>query len=243
MDAAEHLAAAADDGPRLLAAAETGWDRPVRHCPGWDAAELVRHMGGVLEWMAAVVRSGDRVARRSLPGPPEDVTALPAWYRRALDQALDVLGATDPDTPTWTFAPPGSDRRVRWWCRRVAMETAVHRWDAEEGAAGMVPSGLGGELAADGIEEFVTDLLPTMLGSDGQPALTGTLHLHATDGPCEWWIDLGARRAEARHAKADTAVRATRSDLLLWLVNREPADPVEVLGDRATADRWGEQRF
>jgi hypothetical protein len=58
------LSSAEADGRALLEAAQSGWAVPVPHCPGWDSAELVRHMGGILEWMAAIVGSGERVARR-----------------------------------------------------------------------------------------------------------------------------------------------------------------------------------
>ena len=45
-------------------------------------------------------------------------------------------------------------------------------------------------VAAAGIEEFVIEFLPGLLSQDGIEALGGTLHLHATDGATEWWIDL-----------------------------------------------------
>jgi hypothetical protein len=40
----------AADGRHLLAAAETGWLRPVPHCAGWNAADLVGHIGATLAW-------------------------------------------------------------------------------------------------------------------------------------------------------------------------------------------------
>ncbi len=42
--------ATAAGGRHLLAAAETGWLRPVPHCPGWNAADLVGHIGAILGW-------------------------------------------------------------------------------------------------------------------------------------------------------------------------------------------------
>ena len=78
-------------------------------------------------------------------------------------------------------------------------------------------------MAAAGVEEFVLEFLPGLLTQVGFDTLSGTLHLHGTDGPTEWWIDLnhdGLARRE--HARPDTALRGTRSDLLLWLTNRQP---------------------
>ena len=62
-----------------------------------------------------------------------------------------------------------------------------------------------------GIEEFVVEFLPGLVAQDGVENLAGTLHLHATDGPAEWWIDLDAHApARPQHAEADTAVRASQ---------------------------------
>ena len=54
----------AADGRDLLATAETDWSRPIPHCPAWDAADLVGHMGGILAWMARIVTTGEPVPRR-----------------------------------------------------------------------------------------------------------------------------------------------------------------------------------
>jgi len=62
--------------PALLAAAQTGWRRPVPHCPEWNAAGLIRHTGEILVWMAAVVTSGERVCRRALDPAPEDARSI-----------------------------------------------------------------------------------------------------------------------------------------------------------------------
>ena len=237
----------AADGRDLLAAAESDWSRPIPHCPAWDSAELIGHMGGILAWMATVVTTGERVSRRDRELPPADVGELAAWYSAHLDRTLDILTSTDPETETWTFSSRG-DLRVGWWRRRLAVELAVHRWDAQHAAGldgGSPPRPLDGEVAAAGIEEFLIEFLPGLLAQDTVDGLTGTLHLHATDGPSEWWIDLDARAdavAVAGHAKADTAIRGTRSDLLLWLTNRDPSDPLEVLGRADVATNWAQLR-
>ena len=134
MEAAVQLQTAAEDARSLLAAARTDWGRPVPQCPGWDAAGLVRHMGGILVWMAAVVTSGERVSRRTLDPGPADPADLPRWYLASLDRTLDVLGSAGPGSGTWTFSSIG-DRRVAWWNRRLAVEVAIHRWDAQDAVA------------------------------------------------------------------------------------------------------------
>jgi uncharacterized protein (TIGR03083 family) len=245
MDAAVQLHTAADDARSLLTAARADWGRKVPHCPDWDAADLVRHMGGILMWMAAIVTSGERVSRRTLdPGPP-DPAELPRWYLASLDRTLDVLGSADPDSATWTFSSTG-DRRVAWWNRRLAVEVAIHRWDAQHAVAadsGPSPDPLAGEVAAAGIEEFMIEFLPGLLAHEAVEELSGTLHLHATDGPTEWWIDLDAAGpAVSGHIKADTALRGTRSDLLLWLTNRSSPDSLQVLGRTEPLGSWNRLR-
>jgi uncharacterized protein (TIGR03083 family) len=245
MDPASLLPVSSDDGHGLLAAAQSRWDRPVPQCPGWDTEGLVRHTGGIFQWMAAIVTSRERVSRRSLDPAPEDRAELPVWYLAALDRAVDVLGAAEPDSETWTFSSTG-DRRVAWWCRRLAVEVAIHRYDAEHSATadgGPSPSPIDGDVAAAGVGEYVVEFLPGLLAGEGIAGLDGTLHLHATDGPLEWWVDLGdAGRARAEHAKADTDVRAARSDLLLWLTNRVPPGSLQVTGNLQIATRWEQLR-
>jgi hypothetical protein len=198
-------------------------------------------MGGILAWMAAVVRSGERVSRRALEPGPQDPADLPRWYLTSLDQAVDVLGSAAPDSGTWTFSTLG-DHHVAWWNRRLAVEVAIHRWDAQHAVwadGGPSPDPLDGDVAAAGIEEFMIEFLPGLLAQETTGELSGTLHLHAIDGPAEWWIDLAAAGpAVSGHVKADTAVRGTRSDLLLWLTNRRSADSLDVLGETELLVSW-----
>jgi len=51
-----------------------------------------------------------------------------------------------------------------------------------------------------------------------------------------------ARRQIPRTAKADTTVRGTRSDLLLWLANRGTPDVLDVSGRSGLLERWVELR-
>jgi uncharacterized protein (TIGR03083 family) len=122
----------------------------VPQCPGWDAADLIRHMGGILVWMAAVVTSGERVSRRTLDPGPADPPDLPRWYLASLDRTFGVLGSAGPGSGTWAFSSTG-DRRVAWWNRRLAVEVAIHRWDAQDAVAadgGPSPDPPDGDVAA-----------------------------------------------------------------------------------------------
>ncbi|MGH3153107.1 MAG: maleylpyruvate isomerase N-terminal domain-containing protein [Streptosporangiaceae bacterium] len=241
------LAIAAADGRDLLAAAETDWLRPVPHCPGWDAARLVGHMGAILDWIARIVATGEPVARKDRETPPAGHAALAPWYSAHLSGTLDILTTTAADSPAWTFSSCG-ERRAGWWRRRLAVELAIHRWDAQHAASlggSAPPRPVDAEVAAAGIQEYLTEFLPGLLAQPQVSGVTGTLHLHATDGPSEWWVDLDARADAAAvpgHAKADTAVRGTESDLLLWLTNRGSGPSVAVLGNGDVAASWTQLR-
>lgn len=237
------LMVTAADGRDLLAVAQSDWSRPVPDCPGWTAADLVGHMGAILGWMAKIVTTGEAVPRRDRDVPPADRGALAAWYSAHLDRTIAILTAAAPEARAWTFSSRG-EHRVSWWRRRLAVELAIHRWDAQSAAAlgpASMPPPLDGDVAAAGIEEFLTEFLPGLLAQPGLDGLTGSLHLHAADGASEWWINLDDKEgavAVPGHRRADTAIRATRSDLLLWLTNRQPPGALEISGPSEVAARW-----
>lgn len=241
------LTVTAADGHDLLTVAQSDWSRPVQDCPGWNAADLVGHMGAILGWIAKIVTSGQAVPRRDRETPPADRDTLGAWYRAHLNRTLSILTDTPPESPAWTFSSRG-DQRVSWWRRRLAVELAIHRWDAQHAAsldAKALPAPLDGHVAAAGIEEFLTEFLPGLLSQPDTVGLTGSLHLHATDGTSEWWINLDERASAVAvpgHRTADTAIRATRSNLLLWLTNRRRPDALEISGPPEVADRWTQLR-
>jgi uncharacterized protein (TIGR03083 family) len=241
MDTTGLIAAASADGRALVAAAGTDWQRPIPHCPEWDAAELVRHMAAILQWMAAVVGSGDRGGRHGLDPGPEDEAELSSWYLSCLQNTVGVLAATDPDSPTWTFSSLG-DRRAAWWARRLAVEIAIHRWDAQHAlncAGGPRPAPVDAAIAQAGIQEFVTEFLPGLLSGEGGEHLTGVLHLRASDAEADWWIDLDTAASVNPRPAADTDLRGSASDLLLWLTNRLAIDDLEVVRRSDVGLHWG----
>lgn len=229
----EFMDAVVLDGRALIEAAESNWSRPVPDCPEWDAAGLVRHTGGILAWMAAIVDTGDRVSFRALPPAPPLDSELAEWFVDNLDHTVTALREADPEAHVWTFSSLG-DQRVSWWRRRLAVEMAIHRWDAqyavaaEGGSASTAAEGGAAPIRADvasaGIDEFVTEFLPGLLAQPIADRPSGTLRLQATDVVSDRCLDLDEAGAEASGGgDADTTVRGTASDLLLWLTNRTTA--------------------
>ena len=230
------------DGDGLIAAAQrAGFDAKVPWCPGWQVRDLLYHVGEVWNFWAFVVdqRVTDPTAFDAYIEPKVRTDhELADWARGRRAHLWQVLGWAEPETPLWTWA--NAEGSVAWVRRRMAQETAVHRWDAEAAAgAGWRIDPL---VAADGIQEFLQYF--TGRPADGAEPVGGTVHLHCTDEGLpehagEWLVhELGPEgaRFDRLHAKGDAAVRGRASDLLLWLWRR-PA-PVEVLGDAGVAARF-----
>ena len=222
------------DSAALLAAVRAEPDARVPSCPEWDRATLLRHVANVHSWVRAQVAAGPDEERTFRDGerPPEG-EELYDWFETRSSALADGLATMDVAAtwPTWAGPQPGT-----WFPRRVAQETAMHRWD-------VAPTPIDGDLAADGLDELFRGFLH-FLPKEQFADAAGTIHLHATDPdlaePCEWLLTLGPQGvvAERIHAKGDVALRGPASDLLLWAWNRVPLDRFEVLGDAALAARW-----
>jgi uncharacterized protein (TIGR03083 family) len=233
VDRTGHLSALRRDGEALANAAEGALALPVPTCPGWSVADLVWHVGRVhYFWREIAERrltEPDAVERPARPADSE----LIAWYRAGLGHLLAVLEGLDPATPVWTWAEPHD---VGFIVRRMAIETAVHRWDGDHAVGSAQP--IEAELASDGIDEFL-EHFDVSRKADAAP-LGGSVHLHCTDVAGEWIVREdagGAVTVERRHEKGDAAMRGTASDLLLVLWRRVGLAAIDVVGDAAVAER------
>ena len=220
------------EGAALADAAEADLGAPVPAAPGWDTAELLRHVGMVHVRTSVILRTGtlERPSRKNgmLPDPPQDDVV--DWYRATLaDLVVDLATVEDPDRPVYSFAP--DHQRAGFWPRRMAHETTIHRVDAEQ-AAGRPVAPIEAPFAVDGIDELFTVFVPA-LGAGRSPGDGRTVHLHATDTDGEWLIRFaeGDVAVEVGHAKGDAAVRGPAGELLCWLWGRRPLDGLEVFGD------------
>jgi uncharacterized protein (TIGR03083 family) len=198
---------------------------------GWDRTELLFHVANVHGWARAQIRAGTerRVRFRDLTPAPTGAE-LPRWFEAGVVELVELLGEMEAEAtwPTWAGPQPGT-----FFPRRMAQETAVHRWDA-------APGPIDAALAVDGIDELL-DLFAPRLPADRLAGISGTIHLHATDADGEWLVgfDDGALTVERAHAKGDVALRGDAGDLLLWAWNRLPVDDrFEVFGDPALLDTW-----
>ncbi len=179
-------------------------DAPVPACSQWALRDLVLHLGQIHRWATDVVRTGERQR------PPEvDVPdgGLADWLSDGADALHRTLRDTDPERPCWTLAGPGT---ARFWCRRQALETVVHRVDVEQavGRQGGVPD----DLAEDGVAEVVETLHPRQVALERTPPPRTGVTLVSTTG--RTW-DLGTMPAAA-------TLTGRPGDLLLLLWRRVP---------------------
>ncbi|NES15648.1 MULTISPECIES: maleylpyruvate isomerase family mycothiol-dependent enzyme [Micromonospora] len=231
------LGALRTEGPAFAAAvAEAPPQTPVLSCPGWTVSDLAHHLTRVYMWARTVVTAGTATRpERQDPEPPAGLTAA-QWYRREYDQLMALFEGLDVETPAWNFAP--QPKKAGFWPRRMAHETAVHRWDAQLAIGAGEP--IEAKLAADGVSEVLDTWLPA-----GRRIESGQWHgvvqLTATDAAQDWYLRLrGEGMAlldtatildhDEHHARAQ--VSGTASDLLLALMGRISFDALGVAGDR-----------
>lgn len=218
------------DGELFSSAAARDLEAHVPTCPDWNVTQLVMHLGRHHRWVANAVRGG---------GAPPDETSDPdlrdddliAWSRQGWNELADLLDGMDDETPAWSWS---GDNRVGFWRRRTALETLVHRWDAEF-ATGRVTS-LDPALSRDGVDEMmfvmITDEPETYHGPSGHIAFI------TTDVPGAWTLELEDGQLPMTSLRSDTAeaattsVKSTAEELLLFLWGRRGPDAVAVSGSK-----------
>ena len=235
MEIADFLAATERDGAAFADAIEAaGLSARVEACPEWNTADLLWHLAEVHDFLRIIVGDHrDTWEGYQQPVRPADEEMV-AFYRDGLAATLAVLAAADPEQPNWTWS---NDHSAGFVIRRMAHETAVHNWDAQQAAGTDAP--IDATLASDGIDEFLTHMLGD--GSPESEPVGGSVHLHCTDVAGEWTL----RPSEAHgfdvtreHAKGDAAIRGAASDILLALWRRRGIETVDVIGDVAVAARF-----
>ncbi|MGW2896803.1 maleylpyruvate isomerase family mycothiol-dependent enzyme [Streptomyces sp. NPDC001212] len=241
------------DELRSLLASGADLSGTVPTCPDWTLEELVRHIGGALRWVEALVRTRalENVPDDAVPlakGPKEqgDPAALDAWLAETGRMVVDALREAGPDTKVWTWA---GILDTRFWARRMTHEITIHRADAAL-AAGR-PYEVAADVAADAVDEWlqIVEFIQRKKPTPDAPELRGpgrSIHLHATDGDpglnAEWVIELTEEGVTWRrgHEKAAVALRGPLTSVLLAFYRRLPLDSpeLEVLGERELLEFW-----
>jgi hypothetical protein len=113
----------------------------------------------------------------------------------------------------------------------MALETTVHRWDAQQAVT--EPDPIDPMLAERGIGEFGM-LWAASLQIGG---LNTDLALRATDVGRSWVLALVGGVARLAPGDADTAISGSASDLYLWLLGRRSLGGLGVTGDVSAWER------
>jgi uncharacterized protein (TIGR03083 family) len=234
MDPTTYIAHIRSDGPAVLAAGEASPTTMVPSCPDWTLAELVGHVGSAHRWAADMVRTRAKEASPFVKRP-EDWDEVRVWYRAGVAMLISALESVDAEEEVWNWAVMGTGP-VRFWHRRMAQETAVHRWDAEN-ALGR-PQPIDAALAIDGIDEAISNLAVS-LRMRPRPELVGSVRLITTDADFECSVTLAGDGLSRRDdlGRSDVVVHGGASDLLLWLLGRPVTETVEVEGDVGVAEK------
>jgi uncharacterized protein (TIGR03083 family) len=144
---------------------------------------------------------------------PDEVLA---WYDDGLDDMIEALAGADEEAEVWGLVPSCT---VGWWTRRMAVETALHRWDVE--SAGGTARPIDGDLAVEAIDEFGKLQGPRLAGRTLGPS-EATLLLEATDRAARWLVRAGTSGLEMGRTEGfgDASISGTASDLYLDMVGR-----------------------
>lgn len=231
------LAALRHEGAAFRAAVSVdGLADQVPTCPGWTIEDLVVHVGSVYRWVRGHVTREviTRPESFSTADAPRGETTL-SWWDDQYRELLSVLDRLDGELPAWNWAPQA--KKVAFWHRRMAHETAVHRWDAQV-AAGLTEP-IETKLAVDGASEVLDTCLPGGRRRQVDAQASGLVELVASDVSHAWLIrirgagvallDTSTVMHEPHRINAQAV--GTASDLQLALWGRVPFDVLETAGD------------
>ena len=222
----------ADHAAMLAASGDLAADVPG--CPGWTVRDLLSHVIGVYRHKVVALDTGEQPAPRDFGDwgslePDDDPRQVLATVYAELRERLT---ARDPPTPTWAWWP--TEQTLGFWIRRMAQETAVHRWDAETAVHGLNgASPIADDLATDGVDELLGwltwpwDEVPQDDAS-GQSVLVSTSD-HA------WTVRLSRTVVEVSGGgtDGDAFVAGAPSGLLLHVWGRPGGHSVATIGDQA----------
>ncbi|MCX6458901.1 MAG: maleylpyruvate isomerase family mycothiol-dependent enzyme [Actinobacteria bacterium] len=209
---------------------------PVPGCPEWTVHHLLSHLVGVYRYVVAGLDTGTAPELKS--GSWGDI-AKDADVREVLRhehaRLRDRLGARGSDSPAWTWWP--AEQTAGFWHRRIAQETAVHRWDAESAVSR--PEGarpIDAVLASDGIDEML-GWLTTPWDDHEQPEAEGHTVAIATDGHA-WTVSLHPTIVFVTSGSADAqaVLGGPAPGLLLRMWGRPGDHGVTAEGDTLALD-------
>jgi uncharacterized protein (TIGR03083 family) len=219
----DHLTAITEHSEGFATSAEGNLEARVEHCPGWNVADLVWHLSSVHWFWATIVEE-------RLKSPPDESLRperpsddkLVDRFRTGAHRLVEVLERAPDDARVWTWTP--AQRDVAFVSRHQVQEAAVHHWDAAHAAGMQIEFGVA--MATDAVAEFLTFSLASADDPADPPpaALGGAFVIASSDSDAAWTIQDGPQPGTLSVIDGTLAdrqtVRASSSDLLLWLYQR-----------------------
>ncbi|WP_394614474.1 maleylpyruvate isomerase family mycothiol-dependent enzyme [Lentzea sp. JNUCC 0626] len=212
---------------------------PVPTSPGWTLNQLLRHLGFTHRWIEHLVRERVPTADRSLSHSVEGIAGesaaeLGPWLLEGVElfeKAMHEAAGLD----DVAVLVPG-ESGPRYWSRRIAHETWMHRYEAFN-ALGM-PFSINLDVAWDGLYEWMGPILNQRRAALGPLLGQGhKLRFFASDYDYSprWTVDLSGDVPVALRdtkVRCSVYVRAPIADLVLILVGRRIPARSEVTGDK-----------
>jgi uncharacterized protein (TIGR03083 family) len=237
LDYEYHRAALERESDLVLDASTEELSAPVPTCPQWTLSDLVGHLGDVFLFWSAQLKAATPDAPSEPPaqGAPRS-EELTGWFEDASEALRATLAGRDQDEPCWNWS--GSDLTASWVARRMALESAVHRFDAQLSIG--TPNPIERELAVDGIDEWISVHLATDVPEAPEANLGGVLCLACSDDSAAWTVEVASGRLRWREGRgpADAVLVGSASDLYLYCWNRRPLEVLELTGNREVAVAW-----
>jgi hypothetical protein len=227
-------------------------DTPVPTCSGWALSDLLAHVSPLLSgWYSTTLTAQpgqfDMVTSFLESGPP-----IPDEHDKRIAYLLDGAQAlrnradeVDLNAPVWAF---GGVSQSRFWLRRAATETAVHRWDAEVAGPGATTT-IDPIRAAESLDETIRVMWPAIFALDWPKEwpLSSDFELPsvpigilATDSGHSWRLRLrnGAVEVLETAELPDTIAEATGHELVLYVWGRITSDQLQITGSPEVVNEW-----
>ena len=242
-DYLRHLRSDSDRLRAVLAGSDP--EARVPSCPDWNAADLLGHHGGVLDFWATVIeqRPAGPADDWEEPEKPTAYDELLAYHAAQTDRLVAALTAADATEEAWSWS---AEQTVGFTFRRQAHEALIHRLDAELTAGDVTP--LDPALAADGVDEALDIMFG---GTPGWGTFTGGgryVRVDLADRGESVWVETGRftgtdpengktydeddiAKVEPREGEPDAVVTGPAAALDAWLWRRGTDDGISVDGD------------
>jgi uncharacterized protein (TIGR03083 family) len=226
----DRLDAIAQESDAFLRAVTGNLDKRVPSCPDWQVGDLTAHLGAVQRFHAHhLVRGVTDPPGKAPNDPPEDDDDLLPWFEESTKLLLMALRAAPVELPAWNFSL-AEPKTVAFWHRRMALEAAIHRWDAE--SANYDAHGFDGLLAEDGIDEVLRVHAPSDL-DDEPTAQRGVVLVRLTDSERTWNLEVVGNDLVETQKTPDAVLEGTSSGVFLALWGRVPLSSLTTEGDES----------